>query len=63
MISLKQHHLVVELVELVLILPGLILELPMLQEQNEQEKQKPSSMSLLLMRDVMVVFSLDENVA
>lgn len=63
MISLKQQHLVVELVELPLMLPGLILELPMLQEQNEQEKRKLSSMSLLLLRDVMVVFSLDENVA
>lgn len=63
MISLKQHHLVVELVELVLMILGLILELPMLQEQNEQEKRKLSSMSLLLSRDVMAVFSLDENVA
>ena len=63
MTSLKQGQLIAESMESVLRFLELMLELLISQKKNKREKQTLSSRSVLLLRDAMAAFSLDENVA
>ena len=63
MTSLKQGQLIAESMESVLRFLELMLELLISQKKNTREKPTLSSRSVLLLRDAMAAFSLDENVA
>ena len=63
MTSLKQGQLIAELMESVSRFLELMLELLISQKKSKWEKQTLSSRSVLLLRDAMAAFSLDENVA